>query len=107
MNGHLSCLQYARATGFSWDKETCYIAAKYGHLSCLQYARENGCPWDKQTYHYAAKYGHLSCLQYARENGCPWDKSKYQAAKDLERLRPTPAAKEIFEYVVKNECPME
>lgn len=88
---------------------SCYLAAvNGGHLSCLQYARENGCPWDKHTCRYAAKYGHLSCLQYARDNGCPWDTSTYKAAKaSAERLRPTPAPKQIFEYVVENECPME
>ena len=33
-----------RENGCDWGTNTCEAAAVNGHLSCLQWARENGCP---------------------------------------------------------------
>jgi len=37
----------------------------------LQWARANGCPWDKETCKKAEEGGHLEVLRWARENGAP------------------------------------
>jgi hypothetical protein len=71
--GHLSVLQWARASGCPWNERTCSAAARGGHLAMLQWARANGCPWNQNTCSEAARDGHLAVLQWARANCCPWD----------------------------------
>ena len=62
-------LQWARANGCPWDKETCSYAARGGHLEMPQWARANGCPWDKRTLEWG-KYS-IELLKWAITNGCP------------------------------------
>ena len=55
-------LQWARANGCPWYRDTCEKAARGGHLGVLQWARENGCPWNYRTCSQAARVGHLEVL---------------------------------------------
>ncbi len=71
--GALSCLKWARARGYPWDKWTCAWAALEGHLEILEWARSQGCPWDWMTCAHAARGGHLEVLQWAQREGCPWN----------------------------------
>lgn len=45
-------------------------AARSGNLEMLQWLRANGCPWDKETTLAAAEGGHLEILQWAHAMGC-------------------------------------
>jgi hypothetical protein len=42
-----------------------------GHLNVLQWARANGCPWNKDTLSYAEHNGDPVMLQWLRDNGAP------------------------------------
>jgi hypothetical protein len=42
-------LQWARANGCAWYRDTCSAAAGGGHLAVLQWARANGCAWYADT----------------------------------------------------------
>ena len=59
-------------------------AAEGGHLGVLQWLRANGCPWHRNTCHSAVYKGHVEVLRWARENGCPWDRgTRDKAAAEL------------------------
>ena len=47
------------------------MAAVGGHLKVLQWLRANGCPWDKDTLTIARTRGHLEVEKWAMANGCP------------------------------------
>jgi hypothetical protein len=59
------------------------MAASGGHLDVLQWARANGCPWGKETCTYAAEAGQFEVLKWLRSNGCPWDKQTLIDPSDL------------------------
>ena len=69
--GHVEALEWARAMGMPWDRETCKAAARSGRLDVLRWLRRNGCPWDEWTCVYAERAGHAHVARWARENGCP------------------------------------
>lgn len=52
---------------------TCDEAAEQGHLACLQAARARGKSWSADTSTRAARCGHWQLLLWALSNGCPWD----------------------------------
>jgi hypothetical protein len=79
-NGKIECLKYAHENGCPWDRNTCDNAAAEGFLDCLIYAHQHLCPWDEETCSMAAAGGHLECLKYAHDNGCPWDQNTCQYA---------------------------
>jgi hypothetical protein len=59
------------------------MAASGGHLDVLQWARANGCPWSKETCTYAAEAGQFEVLKWLRSNGCPWDNQTLIDPSDL------------------------
>jgi len=73
MGGHLHILQWLRANGCEWNKDTCFEAAAHGHAKVLSWARENGCDWDAENCAAeAAHRGHLEVLQCMRAKGLKW-----------------------------------
>lgn len=68
-------MEWARANGCLWDKNTCTCAANQCHLEVLKWARQNGCPWDEETCLNAAMCGHDGIFQWVLENGCPWSRN--------------------------------
>ena len=46
-------------------------AAEGGHLEVLQWARANGCPWDRDTIRLARANGHDDVVIWAKANGAP------------------------------------
>ena len=49
-------------------------AAEGGHLEVLQWLRANGCPWDRETIIRARAIRHFEMANWARANGCPEQK---------------------------------
>jgi hypothetical protein len=97
-NGDLEMLQFVRAHGCPWNKDTCQEAARNGHLELLKWAHEIGCPWDEGTCCAAAGNGHFEILLWARTNGCPWNADVCFAAAENGRL-------EILQWLHGNGCP--
>jgi len=78
--GNMEVLEWARATGCSWNEHLTAQAASAGRLGVLQWLRAHGCPWDNETCNGAAYRGHLTVMMWARENGCPWNDGLYMSA---------------------------
>jgi len=92
-------LQWCRAQGCYWDKDTCRAAASGGHLAMLQWARAQGCPWNEETCWEAAQGGHLNVLRWARGQGCPWDEMTCIQAAGWGHF-------EVLQWAAGNKCPM-
>ena len=69
--GQLETLQWLRANGCPWDKDTCVYAAGVRKLEVLQWLRANDCPLDENTPIEAAQNDHPDVFLWARMNGCP------------------------------------
>jgi hypothetical protein len=54
------------------DDHACYNAAAIGDLPMIQWLRARGCPWARNTLRVAALHGNLELLRWARGDGCPW-----------------------------------
>ena len=81
-NGNLELLQWARANGCQWGKDTCAGAARNGHFAVLRWMRKQNppCPWNGQTYHNAAAHKDPEVLVWLHEQGCGWDELTFPEA---------------------------
>lgn len=57
-DGNIHAMQILQGIKFTWDQDTCEMAAYYGHLQFMKWAIHFGCPF------------HLFCI-YNKENGFP------------------------------------
>jgi len=98
--GYLGLLQWARATGCSWNENTTYQATEKGHFEVFKWAIENGCPWDDlvSCELHLARGGHLELLKWAREKGCSWSKQVCAAAAEGGHL-------DVLKWLRENGCP--
>lgn len=85
--GWLEGLQYLRAKGCRWDRETRSKAAEKGHLDVLKFAHYNNCPGALADGSYSAAYsGQVGVLQWMFEEGCVLDTNTCFKAAENNRL---------------------
>lgn len=79
--GHVQCLKFAEAHGYSWHDATSSAAAAHGKLNCLQFIFEHDLPCTSHTALITARMGHLKCLRFIYEycgEKVTWKQSRLQ-----------------------------
>eukprot|EP01048_Picozoa_sp_COSAG05_P013657 COSAG05_NODE_1474_length_4783_cov_4.459863_3_plen_101_part_00 len=99
----MAALQWVRANGCDWDRQTCINAAAAGHLETLKWAVANGAEWEPlEALPLAAKAGQRAVLQWARARGS-WSANVHKLCLFQARRSSSVRAVQLCKWLLDND----